>query len=656
MATVDGRIHAVDRYTGIIMWHLDVGGPVVETVYTHNHSEGASINNPPFLWIVEPKEEGALYILTPGHQPRLESLDLTVKQLAEDLAPYSTLSPPLVYTADKQTVMLIVDARTGEVRKSFSTGGGTFVDEKSCVAQKAAGYFGNGEDECRGLLHLGRTEYTISVLNETNGEKICTLKYSEWMPNAKDRDLHAQYRATIDDTYVHPRYDGKVIALDHRRAEPTKRPVFTTDFSSPVVRVFDVAKQIGDADPEAPLVLLPQPPDPNILEDRKRNVWLNTTEEGSWYALSELHYPYVTEEAPQALCYSPEWSNNNLLNLDNPHFLPNRRGLVGVHILNYEGEPRSTVLGIEGPTTTPDRIVSLPELPDRPSHDGVDYSQDTEIQQDDIRETHNTVGNSHSWPRLTASVMCAVVIASIIFYSLSQPTKLASLKNSILSNFNKGRLPDPRQESFHKANTSDSPASKESTVDLPELSGVASEDVSEPVTETKPLVIEPEKKVRFEIPEEDDEGLEPLSRTTTAELEPSPAETDEAALPVDESGNAAAANDAAPATPAAPTRKKKAHRGKRGGVKKPRRPKDGEEVNQNVKDSVEAAKDLQQGPSLHPDEVTVTDDVQDVSNIKRIGKLTIDQDRLLGNGSGGTFVFEGKWNVSSRLISLWVAN
>jgi serine/threonine-protein kinase/endoribonuclease IRE1 len=45
------------------------------------------------------------------------------------------------------------------------------------------------------------------------------------------------------------------------------------------------------------------------------------------------------------------------------------------------------------------------------------------------------------------------------------------------------------------------------------------------------------------------------------------------------------------------------------------------------------------------------DDVQDVSNIKRIGKLTIDFDRLLGNGSGGTFVFEGKWNVS-KIFSL----
>ncbi|PVH96520.1 kinase-like protein [Periconia macrospinosa] len=36
--------------------------------------------------------------------------------------------------------------------------------------------------------------------------------------------------------------------------------------------------------------------------------------------------------------------------------------------------------------------------------------------------------------------------------------------------------------------------------------------------------------------------------------------------------------------------------------------------------------------------------MQDISNTKKIGKLTIDFDRVLGNGSGGTFVFEGKWN------------
>lgn len=81
-------------------------------------------------------------------------------------------------------------------------------------------------------------------------------------------------------------------------------------------------------------------------------------------------------------------------------------------------------------------------------------------------------------------------------------------------------------------------------------------------------------------------------------------------------------------------------RGKRGGQKK-KKPKDGDDVDL----SVNAAKELEQAPTLHPDEIIPAgDDVQDVSNIKKIGKLTIDFDRLLGNGSGGTFVFEGKWN------------
>jgi serine/threonine-protein kinase/endoribonuclease IRE1 len=96
---------------------------------------------------------------------------------------------------------------------------------------------------------------------------------------------------------------------------------------------------------------------------------------------------------------------------------------------------------------------------------------------------------------------------------------------------------------------------------------------------------------------------------------------------------------AAPTTP----KKKKAHRGRRGGRKLSKnQQKEEDEVNRIV----DAAKQLEVGPRLQPDELTVSGgDVQNVSEIKRIGKLTIDQDRLLGNGSGGTFVFEGKWKV-----------
>jgi serine/threonine-protein kinase/endoribonuclease IRE1 len=170
---------------------------MLQTIYNQNGTESSTPQNQPFLWIVEPKEDGALYILTPGPHPVLSSLGMTVKQLTEDLAPYATEEPPVVYLADKKNVMLVVDARTGEVTKSFSTSGSMVLDTESCIPQKdkAADYFGSKERECKGLFNIGRTEYTISIQNQLTGENICTIKYSEWIPNNRDRDLHAQYLA-----------------------------------------------------------------------------------------------------------------------------------------------------------------------------------------------------------------------------------------------------------------------------------------------------------------------------------------------------------------------------------------------------------------------------------------------------------------------------
>lgn len=635
MATVDGRIHALDRYNGNEIWHLDVGQPMLETVYNVNNSDNSAVSNPPFLWIVEPKEDGALYILTPGPHPVLSSLGMTVKQLTEDLAPYATTEPPVVYLADKKNVMLVVDARTGEVKKSFSTSGSLVIDSESCVAQQSAGYFGNHERECRGLFNIGRTEYTISIQNQATGENICTIKYSEWMPNNRDRDLHAQYLATMDNQYVYTRYDGKAIAMDHNRPKPAKRPVFTNKFSSPVVRVFDVAKPTDDEDPEAPLVLLPQPPGPSLREEQMRNVWLNTTDEGSWYALSEVNYPDVTDEAPQALCYSPEWASNNVLNLGSSNMLPDRRGLVGVHILDHVGETRPTVPGIDAPPQeTSDHIVPIPELPDRPTYPQVDDGLQT-----DGQGLSDGILDSHSWSRVFVT-FCMLIVLSVGFYSISQPSKFSALKDHILSHFAKAKLPDPLKESSHEVEKAEPAVTPEAPSDE-KGAEVSTPENPEIVTGEKPAE-EAEKKVRFDVPDEE-ESLEPLSRTTTAEQE-SPIEDGKPTQPVDATADTASANpEAAPAAPTTP-RKKKAHRGKRGGVKKPRKPKDPEEIEQSINQSVDAAKELEQAPTLQPDEVTVNDDVQDVSNIKRIGKLTIDQDRLLGNGSGGTFVFEGKWN------------
>jgi serine/threonine-protein kinase/endoribonuclease IRE1 len=187
------------------------------------------------------------------------------------------------------------------------------------------------------------------------------------------------------------------------------------------------------------------------------------------------------------------------------------------------------------------------------------------------------------------------------------------------------------------------PVSGDVVPEKPNVESVVEADIVAPVAEEVK-----EKKVTFNVPDDEDEDLSPLSRTTTVERG-SPSEDEStltgSTLNADAQPMTSSIDDisqdpsAAPATP----KKKKAHRGRRGGRKLSKnQQKEEDEVNRIV----DAAKQLEVGPRLQPDELTVSGgDVQNVSEIKRIGKLTIDQDRLLGNGSGGTFVFEGKWKV-----------
>lgn len=196
------------------------------------------------------------------------------------------------------------------------------------------------------------------------------------------------------------------------------------------------------------------------------------------------------------------------------------------------------------------------------------------------------------------------------------------------------------------------------TIENPAVEAVAQPElVEEAAAEASVSQDVKEKKVvTFDIPEDEDADLEPLSRTTTIEqASPMEGDSDDASPHSHGEATPTTANSEASAqdpNTATPTKKKKTHRGKRGGRKLN---KNQQKEEDDVDRIVDAAKQLDPTPTLHPDEVTMNgDDMQDVSNIKRIGKLTIDQDRLLGNGSGGTFVFEGKWNVSHPTLVLLI--
>ena len=355
LATVDGSIHARDRKTGAARWELQVDKPMVETIY-HQHNDSIRDFVQPeydFLWIVEPSRDGDIYIYNHGRNGGLQRLHMTVKQLVEDMSPYESVDPAVVYNAGKKTRLYTIDAATGSITKNFGSGGGFSKNDESCPRNPA--FEGLDEEECEsiGSFVLGRTEYTVTIQNRNTAEPICTLMYSEWGPNTRDSDLHNQYSATMDNRYVYSLHDGSIFGWDHGQIFERQRS-YTQKLSSPVVRVFDVARPIHVEEKDPQLVILPQPVGPIDKENlynsfaNQHRIFVNHTEAGGWFAMSEATYPLVTGRARTAQCYDPEWLDV-LFSQRSMSLSQKQESFVGVHSLANLEKWSGSGLTISGP-------------------------------------------------------------------------------------------------------------------------------------------------------------------------------------------------------------------------------------------------------------------------------------------------------------------
>lgn len=590
LATVDGTIHARDRRTGTPRWALEADRPMVETIYHQRNKsvEGQPVIPDDFLWIVEPSQDGSLYGFTPGSRFGLQRLGLTVKQLVEDLSPYAAEDPPVVYTGEKKDTLYIVDISNGNILNVFNAAGSNVVGQGSCK-QRAPDFLDNEECEAVGTLRLGRTEYTIGVQSSATGEPICTIKYFEWGPNNRDRDLYSQYSKTKDNRYIYSLHDGMVLALDHLETadetlEFARKPTYRQKFSSPVVRVFDVARPLEESAPDTPLIILPQPRGPSYGEDNRYDdegrVFVNCTDTGSWYALSENIYPLVTQRALAAPSSRDDFFHEVV---DDADFDQLKDAIVGVHALSYSEPLESNVPLIAGPSgevTVPSHergAQTVPSSEQEPILPRFSYMQSIVA----TLILCFAIAGGRFWPKGTAALQNALKQHGALTVDVSQP----STPHAVMENFMDG------------ANI--------------------------PKTEVT-------KTVRFEAAE----GAPPDDVQIKAPDNASGKNDEEAA-------NALGTTPEDEATP----KKKKAHRGKRGGKKLNEKAALSEQVlngEQLAKvDSAEAVG--QNGPviSVKPD--AVNSGPGDDNNHPGLGNLKIDLTKVLGNGSGGTFVFEGSF-------------
>ncbi|KAI9158019.1 Serine/threonine-protein kinase ppk4 [Paramyrothecium foliicola] len=651
LATVDGDLYATDRKTGQQRWHLEVDQPMIET---HHYRANSSVLDEDFnpvdhyIWAVEPTTNGGLYLWNPSATSPVRT-GFTMKRLVEELAPYANNDLPVIYTGDKKTTLITLDAATGRVLKWFGSGGSHINEDarESCLQSNAL--YDSRNEECStssaGTITLGRTEYTVEI-HRSDGRRVATLKYSEWGPNHFDNDLYDQYHESIDDRYITSEHNGKVYAFDYFRSGKV-RPVFTHQLAGPVARVFDVCRP-GDApsDSNPGLVVLPQPPMPSQDADdenmRGNSIFLNHTESGDWYALSGNAYPLIIK-APIAQISRPDWG------LLKPHWdtineSKLSKALVGTHILGagYTHKQQQSL----PPGTKPNVYQELPE-----------HESNAGSLAPAAEETPTIITTFKALPKSAAdsvkdfisNPILIILFVGALFYHEKKIRRgyhhfrhTGSIKETMLY------FTSDSTESFRHDSSA---LSTENEVAKPEPKSAVADDAATAEKATEPQVTNQDDLVKPE------PGAEPQVAPDAAE----PKATEEVKPTLDDQKSESQASgtqkahsgDSAGSTAEpAPEKKKKAHRGRRGGVKHRKgrareasQSREDDPTPTTVDEAVNNAKKLGDRPSLEPDVMTVANDVQAVSGpIIRLGNIEVNMDDQLGTGSNGTLVFAGKYD------------
>ena len=643
LATVDGSIHARDRRTGAPRWALGVDKPMVETIY-YNRTLGAEFRpEDAMLWIIEPSQDGEIYIYNQEESGGLQRLSMTVKQLV-NISPWSGEDPAVVYTAEKKTTLYTVDARTGNIIKSFSAQGSSMTNENSC--RKLSGIEGFDEEKCVsvGSLVLGRTEYTIGVQWGETAKPICTLKYSEWVPNNRDRDLSEQYSTTMDMKYVYPGHDGRVFGFDHARID--ERPSFTQKLPSPVVRVFDIARpvEIGNEDPQ--LIVLPQPvgPVPDELRyqtlKQQDRIFVNHTTAGGWYAMSESMYPLVAGGAKKAQCY--EKHSMEMPSPMDASQLANNDALVGVHALsNTQGKDENLL------TISATEVNVLNDVPKTvPSESRPLHSRHAMA---NSRMIGNAAANATDFQIFLWTIF--VVLSTIAWMNRRAVVKnlkrYVDTKTSVI-NLDQQIHSIPSTPIVAHAPWSGEPKSEPEPVTIESLENIETSEiiveVATPTTSNRSTLLEPPSITRSRAGSVDSERGRSSNEQRVRIQEPSPSPSrieDDDILNSPQTG------------------KKKARRGCRGGAKHKKKrsnskheSKDatvGEQVpDPTVERTVKEVMQIARTPPIEPDVIVVPStsesDMTDVSgSVVQIGHLRVYTDSIIGYGSHGTMVYKGSF-------------
>ncbi|KAF7366667.1 hypothetical protein MSAN_00924600 [Mycena sanguinolenta] len=318
VASVDGKLHALNRTTGRNLWSMSsfaspsgsvaqpsTLAPLVRTRHIDQGPDLADDDAYHEAYIIEP-QSGDIYVMATPSSP-LQRFPFTMSELV-DMSPFSFAAGDdhRVFVGRKETSLLVVELETGNIKATIDLERpwDPFEDLREAPD-------GLDLDELEGeqAAEIDGGDYYIAIHTRPSSKHripVQNLSFSTYGPNNQDNILQYGYRHTKDDAYIQSLPNGEIMSFKARGecSAPEDTLLWAFKFNNPIVAVFDVLRNPTQHPPNTFVLLQPRPQLSAILPKlattsmnqlpRLHSAYIGMVEEiGSLFAMSPDRFPLV---------------------------------------------------------------------------------------------------------------------------------------------------------------------------------------------------------------------------------------------------------------------------------------------------------------------------------------------------------------------------
>lgn len=305
---IEGGLHALNRLNGEVIWSLDSNKfkPLLTIVEPPKEISNVTL-------IVEPYGDGNIFYF--NTYQGLQKLPISIRQLIMS-SPMSfksniiidelgtTVEDEKIYTGSRSTSMYTINLENGELISAFGYGTDNKIYKKN-----------NDTNDTDHYITIGKTVYQLEI--HSNDGTVYNVTYSSWQQNSLHCKLSSKLAKLMEDDniFIAPSRDKSLLAID---LDFQLAKWVSPNFPGIINSVFDIFYNgVTKENKLIPHSFTTFTDDSSEVINKSNKVYLDQTEENSWFALSDKNFPSLVDAAPFANYYLNEkWRDSSIFSND----------------------------------------------------------------------------------------------------------------------------------------------------------------------------------------------------------------------------------------------------------------------------------------------------------------------------------------------------